>query len=118
MAFEGGWPDCEVAAVAWPDSAPLTDGRWVAPGCGPAAVAGPACAGDAATSRRQSENPAGMAPRRRARRRRSRLGRSPRSDEAGAALAAACLGAGSRPEAEAGAAMSTCLSRFLIQHLL
>src|SRR5882757_6271577 len=55
MAFEGGLPDCEVAAVAWPDSAQLTVGTWLAAGCDPAAVTGPACAADAATSRKQSE---------------------------------------------------------------
>jgi hypothetical protein len=88
MAFAGGLPDCEVVAVAWPDSAQLIVGTWLAPGCAPAAVAGPACAVDAATSRKQSENPTAMAPQRLARPRRSRLGRSPMLDAAEAALAA------------------------------
>jgi len=38
----GRVPDCEVVAVAWPDSAQLTVGTWLAPGCGPVAVVGPA----------------------------------------------------------------------------
>src|SRR5258707_11486376 len=91
MAFEGGLPDCEVVAVAWPDSAQLTVGTWLAPGRDPVAAAGPACAADAATSREQSENPTRMAPQRLARPRRSRLGRAPMSAAAGAALAAACF---------------------------
>ena len=88
MAFEDGLPDCELVAAAWPDSAQLIVGTWLAPSGDPAAVAGPACAADAATSRKQSENPTAMAPQRLARPRRSRLGWSPMLDAAEAALAA------------------------------
>jgi hypothetical protein len=64
MAFAAGLPDCEVVAAAWPDSAQLTAGTWLAPGGDPAVAAGPACAVDAAMSDAQSESPAAMAPQR------------------------------------------------------
>ena len=88
---DGGLPDCEVVAVAWPDSAQLTVGTWLEPGGDPAAAAGPA---RAATPRRTENRAVGQegaqapGPPVHAG---SRLGRPPMSAAAGAALAAACF---------------------------